>query len=435
MHVVTSFEAVLQSLAPVMTAPSFQTWLTLVAGWVFARRRTVTRLIIAAGALDQKHFSSFHRFFSQAVWSRDALGLAIFAVLRPWLGATIFLGIDDTLARKRGLKMFGTGMHHDPLLSSRGYTVTNWGHCWVVLSVLIEFPFWPGRYFSLPILFRLYLNKKKAKKCRRAYRTKPELVVEMLLLLCERYKSLHFHAIGDSAYGGQSVLGKLPANFDLTSRLVLDARLYEAPPEPKPGRRGRPRRRGCRLPTPEQMLQERCQHVELSLYGRTERARIAEAEARTFAVPERPLKIVAVEALLGGRGMEAFYSTCVEATAEDVLTWYSMRWAVEVTFHDSKQHLGFEEPQGWSRNAVERTAPMAMILYTLIVHWYALEGRRRERLVILPWYKMKSHASFADMLTTLRRVSLRERISALGLSGRGSRKTYEVLENLVSIAA
>jgi hypothetical protein len=325
-------------------------------------------------------------------------------------------------------------MHIDPLLSSRGYKVTNWGHCWVVLSVLVEFPFWPGRYFSLPILFRLYLNKKKAKKLRKAYRSKPQLTIEMTKLLCERHKTLQFHLVGDSAYGGQSVLGRLPDNCELTSRAVLDARLYNAPPDPKPGRRGRPRRRGKKLPTPKQMLSQRCRRIELSIYGRSESARVAEAEARMYAVPERALRIVAVEALAGGRGMEAFYSTVVDATAEQVLTWYSMRWSVEVTFHDSKQHLGFEQPQGWSEDAVQRTAPMAMLLYTVIVHWYALEGRHHESLSILPWYPRKSKASFADMLATLKRVSLRQRISALGLSGRGSKKTQELLENLVNLA-
>ena len=435
MELVTSFELVLQSLSPVMTAPSFQNLLTLVTGWIFARRRTVTQMIVAAGALEDKHFSSFHRFFSQAAWSRDDMGLAVFGLLRPWLGGVVFLGVDDTLARKRGLKMFGTGMHIDPLLSSRGYKVTNWGHCWVVLSVLVEFSFWPGRYFSLPILFRLYLNKKKAKKLCKAYRSKPQLTMEMLQLLCETHKNLQFHLVGDSAYGGRSILGVLPGNCDLTSRAVLDARLYEAPPMRKPGQRGRGRRRGKKLPTPKQMLSKRCRRIALSIYGRTESARVAEAEARMFAVPERPLRIVAVEALAGGRGMEAFYSTVFDATAEQVLTWYSMRWSVEVTFHDSKQHLGFEQPQGWSEEAVQRTAPMAMLLYSAIVHWYALEGRLHERLSILPWYTRKSQASFADMLATLKRVSLRQRISAMGLSGRGSKKTQELLENLVNLAA
>ncbi len=62
-----------------------------------------------------------------------------------------------------------------------------------------------------------------------------------------------------------------------------------------------------------------------------------------------------------------FSSTCSDATAEQVLGWYAMRWSIEVTNHDSQQHLEFEEPQGWTRRSVERTAPLAMLLYRLIV--------------------------------------------------------------------
>jgi hypothetical protein len=131
MELVTSFAMVVQSLNYVMTAPSLESWQTIVIGWVFAKRYTVTRMIVAAGATDEKHYSSFHRFFSQASWSRDELGLAIFDLLRRW-PEVVVLGIDDTLARKRGLIMFGTGMHLDPLLSGRGYNVTTWAHCWVL---------------------------------------------------------------------------------------------------------------------------------------------------------------------------------------------------------------------------------------------------------------------------------------------------------------
>ena len=109
-----------------------------------------------------KHYSSYHRLFSAARWSLDAVGLAVFDLLAPYLGDVVMLGVDDTLARKRGLKMFGTGMHHDPLLSSRGKAITNWGHSWVMLGVIVELPFRRGHYYFLPLLFRLYLNKKSA---------------------------------------------------------------------------------------------------------------------------------------------------------------------------------------------------------------------------------------------------------------------------------
>ena len=111
----------LQFSCAVMTEPSFENFLVLVTGWIFASRRTVTRLIVAAGAVGQKHRSAYHRLFATARWSRDQLGLAVFDVLKPWLGEVIFLGLDDTLARKRGMKMFGTGMHHGPARKVSGF--------------------------------------------------------------------------------------------------------------------------------------------------------------------------------------------------------------------------------------------------------------------------------------------------------------------------
>jgi hypothetical protein len=435
MDLVAGFVVLLQGVSSAMTAPTFDSFVTVIGGWVFAPRRTVTRMILAAGESAQKHYSSYHRVFSAARWSLDAVGLAVFDLIASWCGDVVLVAIDDTLARKRGLKMFGTGMHHDPLLSSRGKTITNWGHSWVVLGVIVRLPFRNDHYFCLPILFRLYLNKKRAEKHRRTYRKRTELAVQLLTLLCNHRKTKRFHAVADSAYGGASVLCHLPDNCDLTSRLVKDARLYEAPPEHVPGRKGRPRKRGDRLPTPQEMLNDRCRRVELSIYGRMEEARISDICARVHAAPDRPLRVVAVEALKGGRGQEAFYSTCWQACAVQVITWYAARWSIEVAFHDSKQHLGFEEPQAWKRKAVERTAPIAMLLYSLIVLWFAKEGHRSYRPLICPWYQSKCDASFADMLATLRRVSIRKTVFSLALSGPGSRKIRQLLENVAALAA
>jgi len=418
-----------------MTAPTFASLTTVLTGWVFASRHTVTRMILAAGSAADKHYSSYHRLFNAARWSLDALGLAVFALIEPYLGSVVMLGLDDTLCRKRGVKMFGTGMHHDPLLSSRGKVIVNWGHSWVVLGVIVELPFRRGHYYCLPILFRLYLNKKSVLKHGRTYRTRPELAVELLELWCKCRENRRFHVVADSAYGGQSVLCCLPKTCDLTSRLVKNARLYDAPPQRKKGTQGRPRKRGHLLPAPREMLVGRCRRVTLSIYGRSETARLVDQVARVHAAPERPLRVVAAEAVKGGRGQEAFYSTCHEATAEEVIAWYAMRWSIEVTNHDSKQHLGFEQPQGWTRRSVERTAPLAMLLYSLILLWFAREGQRSWRPLVCPWYTSKTAPSFADMLSTLRRLSVREQVLTLALAGPGSRKIQQLLENAVSMAA
>ena len=434
MSLVPSFLELLQPFAFVMTTPTFQTFSWLMQGWLFAPRRTITGMMLAAGVVGRKHHSAFHRVFAAARWSLDGAGLALFDLLSVWLEATVFLAVYDTLARKRGLKVFGVGMHLDPLLSSRGMKLVNWGHSWVVLGVLVRFPLWPERWFCLPVLFRLYLNKSAARRHRRAYRTRPELALEMLRLLCTSRNSRRFHLIADSAYGGQSVLSALPPNCDLTSRLVLDARLYGLPPERKPGQSGRPRKRGERLATPEQMLKTRCRHADLSIYGRKDRVRLTDQLACVYAVPDRLLRIVAVEPLTGGRPRQAFYSTAREATPHEVLAWYAARWSLEVTFQEAKGHLGFEQPQNWTRRAVERTAPVALLLYSLVVLWFVREGHRSYRAPRRPWYTTKRQASFGDMLRTLKCQSVRQQVFSIPLSPREGRKLLKTLENAVTLA-
>jgi hypothetical protein len=419
-----------------MTAPSFQSFLTAVTGWVFAHRHTVTGIIVAADAVGTKHHSAYHRLFASARWSLDELGLAVFQLILPLLGGTILLAMDDTLARKRGLKIFGVGMHHDPLLSTRRTAIMNWGHCWVVLGVILQLPFCGDRWFCLPILFRLYVPKKTAANKKLPFKTKPQLALEMLQLLCKRHQSRHFHAIGDSTYGSKNILLNLPDNCDLTSRLKMDARLYDAVGPKRSGPKGgRPRRRGQRLATPQKMLEGRCGKLELNIYGRRDKSRVSEAVARCYADPDRPLKIVAVEPLSGGRRPQAFFSTSPQDSAVELLTRFACRWPIEVMYHDAKGHLGFEEPQGWTRCAVRRTAPLAMLLYSLVTLWFAVEGHRYYQPPNWPWYKAKPHAAFADMLATLRARSVKAEVSALRLHGQGSRNIVNMLLHVVKLAA
>lgn len=436
LSLVPSFVDLLQPLSCVMTVPTFDSFLTLLTGWAFARRRTVTGMVLAADAVGDKHHSAYHRLFAAARWSLDELGLAVFGLILPLVDGVVPLAVDDTLARKRGLKVFGVGMHHDPLLSTRKAALVNWGHCWVVLGVVLRPPFCGDRWFCLPVLFRLYVPRKTAEKKGMAYHTKPQLAVQMLHVLCGRFERRAFHAVGDSAYGGKGVLLNLPDNCGLTSRLTMDARLYDAAPARRPSRKGgRPRKRGVRRPTPEQMLSGRCRRLTLEVYGRKDRSRVAECVARVHAAPERPLKVVAAGPLTGGRKPQAFFSTRPDDTAEAVLTRYASRWSLEVTNHDAKGQLGFEEPQGWTRAAAQRTAPVAMLLYSLVVLWFAREGHRHYRPPCRPWYVGKAHASFADMLATLRCQSVRREVMSMRLQGRGSRNVLKRLIHVVKQAA
>jgi len=428
--VVQSFGELVQPLSVVMSVPTFLNFVTVLTGWLFAQRHTVTASLVAVGRRATKHHSAYHRLFASAQWSLDELGLAVAALILPWLGpGTIFAAVDDTLARKRGLKIFGVGMHHDPLISTRKTALMNWGHSWVVVGLIVQFPFHPHRYFCLPILLRLYRSQQTVRREGGAYRRRPELAVELIQLLGGRFAQRHFQVIGDSAYGGQNVLKQLPANCDLTSRLLLDARLYEAAPLRRPGQNGRPRKRGKRLPSPRQMLTPRAQRVSLAIYGRRDQVRLTDIVAYLHALPKRAVRVVAVEPLSGGRTPQAFYSTCLSATAVEILCWYAMRWSIEQAFQESKTHVGFEQPQGWTRRAVERTAPTAMLLYSLVILWFAGWGHHRWQAPQRSWYPCKRWPSFADMLSTLRWQSMRQEVLHRVGSSKGVQKPLLNLMN------
>jgi hypothetical protein len=166
--------------------------------------------------------------------------------------------------------------------------------------VLVQFPFRCDRYFCLPILFRLYLNHKSAQRARRIPKTRPQLAVKLLEILCIRRKNRAFHVVADSTHGGQSVLKHLPSNCDLTSRLHLDPRLHAPLAARRPGTNGRPRKRGERLPTPRQMFEGRMERRTLDLYGRRDRVRMAQAVGQWQRALDRPLRVMAVARLIGG---------------------------------------------------------------------------------------------------------------------------------------
>src|SRR3982751_1692123 len=164
MQLTPSFRSLLLPFRSVFTAPTFATFLTIATGWCLSpRRRYVTEMIQSAGATRLGHHSRYHRFFGNAAWSIDDLfeSLAREAIATFSPGGLIELGVDDSLCRKRGLTIFGTGMHHDPLLSSRKRVHVSWGHDWVILSVLVPSPpRSPTEVGALPVGLRLDKNRQ-----------------------------------------------------------------------------------------------------------------------------------------------------------------------------------------------------------------------------------------------------------------------------------
>jgi hypothetical protein len=476
MQLTNSFEVLLQTFAPVFTTPSFVTFRLLMTGWILSvRHRYVTDLIVSSDSVGHGHFSDYHRFFSQAAWKIDGLWrLPAKLIIDRLIGkdAVIVLSGDDTLCRKRGLGIFGTGMHHDALSSSKSKKVCHWGHDWVDLCIVIAHPWWaPSKVFSLPICMRLYRNRQgltkgKNKKVQRSTpaqkkaasirtkqavakkngqgsktprKTRPELMVEMIRLVAAWFPDRKFILVVDSLYSGKSVLSQLPDNFDLIGPIHAKAALYHPAAAETEVRRGPRRKKGERLPSTTSWEKDSSRwsthHFDqYGLHGSLQTKTKTNTGLYYTAGNDRLLRFVLSRDTVGDRPTRIFYSTNVSMKAREILSLFSFRWSIEVTHFDCKQHLGLEDAANRKEKAVQRTAPMAMFLHSLTVVWYAIGGHKDCQIADRPWYWWKTEPRFADMLTTLRRKSWEDNLSTVSLDTTQHEDNLNLLTYLATLA-
>jgi hypothetical protein len=93
MDLTASFLELLRHFEPVFTAPTFQTFVQIITGWIISHRtRYVTEVIFAGGNVGDGHWCRFHRFFSHAAWQPDVLSAMLAKLVGTILapGATLF---------------------------------------------------------------------------------------------------------------------------------------------------------------------------------------------------------------------------------------------------------------------------------------------------------------------------------------------------------
>jgi len=416
-------EQLIPSLAVflVMVAPAFRREVhslfgQMVGAWIVCLgRRTISRVWETTGQAEERNHAAAFRLFSQAAWNWDEvcrfLLIRILATLVP--GTRIWLVVDDTLCHKRGAKVAFGGIFLDAVLSTKRHKVFRFGNNWVMLGVVVELACRPNRYFCLPILWRVYA--KRGTKSKQEHRTKSQLAAEMIAVIAGWFPLRQFLVVADSAYIGKHLLRQRPANVEALGPICWKAALYEVEAEPQRGRR-----HGQRLPTPKELLaDEQGRPAQtLTIAFKNGCARSLEVKVITgvcwyTAAGSAAVQVVLVRDPKGEWRSEALVCTDLTLSAADVIAGYCRRWSVEVAFCDAKQVLGFHDPQVWCAASVQRAAPMAWFVGSLIVLWYAEAGHageqaHRQR----PWYQDKQTPTFADMLAACRVQLWRHWLSA-----------------------
>jgi hypothetical protein len=100
---------------------------------------------------------------------------------------------------------------------------------------------------------------------------------------------------------------------------------------------------------------------------------------------------------------EAFFCTDLQATPVQILEWVVMRWSVEVTCEEARAQLGLETQRQWADQAIARTTPVLLALFSLVTI-LALEVSPGGQLPVpvTAWYH-KAEPTVTDCLALVRR--------------------------------
>lgn len=443
-------EPLLSKFSIAFTRPTFQRGLVLFVGFVLTLgRRTVTRTLWTTRLLARGHFSDYHRFFCRARWSPWPLGKVLAAMVLELVPAEepVICDVDDHAEQHRGKTVYGKGRHRDGCRSTRTHTVWIWGHCWVVLAINVTFPF-ASRPWALPVLCALYRTRETNAQEGRRHKTPIVLARQLIAVLMHWFPERRFILLGDGHYASHELAAfcwRHRKRLALVSLLHPRAHLCEPPPPRRKGQMGRRRVRGTKLPHPQDVVADartKRRRATVGWYGgKKRRVEFVSQTAHWYKAADGlvPIRWIFVHDLEDTHEDRYFYSTDPSLSPSAIITLYTGRWSIEVTFQEARQHLGLATPRNRKDASVLRTVPCLLGLFSVIAVLYHRHTRgKMPRLTAYPWYA-KGEATFSDALAAVRRLLWQETVFAESYQHDAlkklPRKLHDTLLDQLSLAA
>jgi DDE superfamily endonuclease len=438
----------LAGFTDLFTRPTWSNVLVLLAGVILAPgRRTVTTALRILGRDSDPDYCTFHRILNRAAWSSRAVaGQLLVALIKAFVpsGAPVVVGLDDTTERRWGPKISARGIYRDPVRSSKGHFVKASGLRWLSAMLLVRVP-WAERIMALPFLTLLAPSKRFYTGQSRAPKTLLDWARQAALQIHRWLPDRYIVLVADSAFAAIEFLAAVRKYVCVVTRLRLDANLFDSPPQKRKGR-GRPPIKGKRLKKLSAILNDpkvSWQRYRVSLwYGRTNRiVEIATGTALWYrgGVPPVPIRWLLVRDPTGELDPQAFLATDLNARPCDILAWFVSRWQVEVTFEESRAHLGVETQRQWSDKAILRTTPALLGLFSIVILWaHDLSKSRKLKPRTAAWYP-KAFLTFSDAIAAVRREIWGHQISFMSRPRRDSVEIpshiWRRMENALAYAA
>lgn len=402
------------AFAPLFSKPVFEHVKVLLGGALLAAgKRTITACLRVMGKADEPHFQTYHRVLNRDRWSALAASRLLLALLIAAFAPSgpLLFGIDDTIERRRGEKIAAKGIYRDPVRSSHSHFVKASGLRWLCCMLLVDIS-WAAQVWALPFLTVLCPSERFYQQRHRTGQTLIERAWQIIQLLRRWLPGRELIFVADSSFAAIELLKQVSDTeaTSLITRLRLDAALYDEAPVRCPGQVGRPRLKGKRRPTLQAMAEDVLTvWTKLKIanwYGEGER----EVEVSTdtavwyhIGMPPVLIRWLLIRDLQGKFKTQALLSTNPAHSSQEMLTWFVRRWTMEVTFEESRAHLGVETQRQWNALAIARTTPVLFGLYALVT---LMAEQLREKAGgwtrQAAWYK-KERPTFSDAMALVRR--------------------------------
>jgi DDE superfamily endonuclease len=416
-HLPARFAGIILAFAPLFVHRTWRHARVLLIGAILTPgRRTVTSLLRITGRARERRFVNDHRVLSRAAWdpragARILLGLLIDAFVPS---GPVVMGLDDTIERRWGRRIRARGIYRDPVRSSDAHFVKTSGLRWMSLMLLAPVP-WAERVWARPFLTALVPSERSRHEQGRRHKTLLDVGRQLALQARRWLPGRDLVLVTDSGFSALLFLDALRrAGVTVITRLRLDAALYDPVPPRLPGTVGRPRKKGARLPTLAEVLVAKSTPWQALVvpgwYGAGERTiEVTSTTAvwRHAGLPVVPIRWVLIRDPQNRFAPQALLCTDLARDPAQIVGWFVRRWCVEVTFQEARAHLGVETQRQWSDQAIARTTPCLLALFSIVTLLAArLPARERQRLLATAWYQPVP--TFSDTLAAVRRAIWRE---------------------------
>ena len=372
---------------------------------------TVCAALRFMGLSHEGCFHKYHRVLSRVKWhALKGSGILLHLLISSFgkgRQALVF-GIDETIERRRGSKIRAKGIYRDAVRSSHSHFVKCSGLRWISMMLLCKIS-WADRIWALPFLTVLAPSERYCRQHGLRHKKIADWARQMIFQLHRWLPKRSLVIVADSSYAVLELLSAVRTNVSFITRLRLDAALYDPVPQKQAGRRGRNRLKGKRQPTFTQRLKDGTIHwhnvVVPQWYNqKNKEVQVATGTSIWYHSGMSPVAIRWVLIKDNDTDAEpaALLSTNVELSAEQIIAYFIRRWSMEVTFREVRTHLGVETQRQWSDQAIARTTPSLMALFSIVTLW--ANGLHKKKILHLQstaWYN-KEHPTFSDALAAVR---------------------------------